>query len=197
MLSLRRELERKSLHILFAAVPIGYAAGVDQSLVAAALGGGCLVAVAIEVARHRHPPARIAFDRLFGALLRPHERDGWSGATWMLVACFAAVVIATRPVAVAAMWAVSIGDAAAALVGRAVQTRSSSPSAGKSVAGSVACLAATLAGALAIAHLHVGEAVAAAVVATAAERPVRWGDDNLRIAAAVMVGIPLWRMVFS
>ena len=42
-------------------------------------------------------------DGLVGGLLRAHERDRWSGATWMCVAYALAVLLFARPVAVAAM----------------------------------------------------------------------------------------------
>jgi hypothetical protein len=55
----------------------------------------------------------------------------------------------------------------------------------------------TLAGALLLARLSPAESVVAAVLATAAERPRGWVDDNVRIAAAVALGILLWHKMFS
>ena len=70
-------------------------------------------------------------------------------------------------------------------------------SGGKTIRGSVACFAVTLAGALALAHLSPVESVVAATLATVAERFGEGVDDNVRIAAAVALGILLWHMVFS
>ena len=93
------------------------------------------------------------------------------------------------------MCAVSLGDAAAAIVGRGL--RSSLASQRKSLAGSAACFAASVIAARMIASLTWREAILTGVLASAAERPSRPLDDNIRIALAVGCGILLWRMGFS
>ena len=199
--ALRRELARKALHVSSATVPLLYAAGAPRGVVLGILLPLGLVAAAVEVARVRSERARERFLRATGVLLREHEHHRLSGATWMLVAFTAAVATYPRAVAVAAMWGVSVGDAGAAVVGRFVAHRRRRSSrgvpGGKTVAGSAACFALTLAGALAVARLPAGEGVVAALAATLAERPSRPFDDNLRIVAAVGAGILLWRMAFS
>ena len=209
---------------MFVVVPVAYALGLPRGYLVAALGAGATVAVIIELARAWHAPTRERFVRWVGVLLREHEHARWSGATWMVLSMLALVVLAPRGVAVAAMWAISAGDAAAALVGRAFERRGASEptdvthgpalakraerggsmgaggtahTGSKTIRGSVACFVVTFAGALALAHLSVAESVVAAVLATAAERPGGWVDDNVRIAAAVAVGILLWHIVFS
>ena len=223
-LSLRREVARKALHLVFVVVPVAYAFGFPRGYLVAALAAGAMAAVAIELARAWHAPTRERFVRWVGGLLREHELVRWSGATWMVLSMLALALLAPRSVAVTAMWAISAGDAAAALVGRAFERRGApeptdvthgpalakrvelggSMGAGgtahtgsKTIRGSVACLLVTFAGALALAHLSVAESVVAAVLATVAERPGGWVDDNVRIAAAVAVGILLWHIVFS
>jgi dolichol kinase len=199
--ALRRELARKALHVSSAVVPLLYAAGAPRAVVLGILLPLGLVAAAVEVARARSERARERFLRATGLLLREHEHHRLSGATWMLVAFTAAVAVYPRAVAVAAMWGVSVGDAAGAVVGRFVAHRRGrslrAVRPGKTVAGSAACFALTLAGALAVARLPATEGVIAALAATLAERPSRPLDDNLRIVAAVGAGILLWRMAFS
>lgn len=165
-------------------------------------GLGALVAVAlvVELARARSARARHHFTRYTGALLREHEHRAWSGATWMLGAYLIAVVAYPRPFAVAAMWAVGVGDAAAAVVGRwwgerrrarataSAAARGAAPAPGaKTYAGTVACFAATLAGARLVAGLPLAPALLAAALAALAERPRAPFDDNLRIVLAVGV----------
>ncbi len=224
-LTLRRELARKALHLVFVVVPVAYAFGFPRAWLLAVLGAGAIVAVAVELARAWHAPARERFLRWVGVLLREHEHARWSGATWMVLSMLGVAAFAPRGVAVAAMWAISAGDAAAALVGRAFERRGgvresggqargtagagragdaesmgvngAKRAGGKTVRGSLACFAVTLAGALALAHLPPAESVAAAALATVAERYGEPVDDNVRIAATVALGIALWHKVFS
>jgi dolichol kinase len=194
-LTTRRELARKGIHLLSAAVPLAYAAGLPRSIVVSTLATLAALAVAVELGRARVPAVRATVERYVGALLRDAERRGWCGATWMLLAFLAAAVLLPAPVAIAAMWAVAVGDAIAALVGRWLgrhRLRS-----GKSVEGSVACGIATLAGALAVARLDTAPAVVAAVSATLAEWPHRPLDDNLRIVLAVGCAVTLWQVLFA
>ncbi|HEY0969631.1 MAG TPA: hypothetical protein VGE02_01505 [Gemmatimonadales bacterium] len=187
-LPLRRELARKALHITSAVVPIGYAAGVPRGVVLALLAALLAVAVVVEAVRHRHGIARAVFHRAAGPLLREHEHHRWSGATWMLVAYALVVWLAPRDAAVAAMWAVAVGDAAAAVVGRWLGRRRFG-AAGKSLEGSVACLAATAVGAVWVAGLGIAAGIAAGVAAAAAEWPDGPLDDNVRVAGAVALTV--------
>ena len=91
-LSLRRELARKGLHLLSTVVTVSYAAGVPRSLVLWVLAFALAVALAVEMGRSRSTRARIVFDSTVGGLLRDHERQGASGATWLIIALLAAVV---------------------------------------------------------------------------------------------------------
>src|SRR5690606_20161456 len=117
-LSLRHELARKALHLTSAVVPVGYAAGAPRRVVLTLLVALLVVAVVVELVRHREGIARAIFQRTAGPLLREHEHHRWSGATWMLAAYLLVAWLAPRGAAVAAMWAVAVGDAAAAVVGR-------------------------------------------------------------------------------
>lgn len=188
--TLRHELARKAIHLASAAVPVAYAAGLPRRWLLVALGGALGVAVTVELARHRMPRARATFERTLGALLRAHERDRWSGATWMCLAYLLAALLFARPVAVAAMLGVALGDAAAAVVGRwwgarqAAAPTAPDVSRGKTWAGTAACGVATLAAALVVARLPVVAALAGAVAAALAERPAGPLDDNVRIALA-------------
>lgn len=193
-LSLRREVARKGLHLLSTAVPVSYAAGLSRPVVTWILAFALAAALAVEVARYRSARARSLFDSRVGALLREHEWHGASGATWMVVALLVAAVFFPRDVAIAAMCAVALGDAAAAIIGRAV----AGPAVyRKSFGGSVACFAASAISARAIADFAWAEALIVGLIAALAERPRRPMDDNLRISLAVGCGILLWRMGFS
>ena len=192
--TLRHELARKSIHVATVVVPIAYARGLSREVVLAGLGFLLLVALLVEVARVRSARVGATFTRAVGAMLREHERLRWSGATWMLLAFVLAALLFPRDAAVAAMCAVSLGDAAAAVVGRAVgRVRLVH---GKTLEGAAACAVATAAAAALVAGLPLGACVAGGVAAAAAELPARPFDDNVRVALATGAGILLWRMMF-
>jgi dolichol kinase len=183
-LALRHELARKGIHLATATIPVAYAAGLPRAWLLWLLTALCAAAVAAELGRGRHERTRALVERAAGRLFREHERERWSGATWLAVALLAAALLFPRDVAVATMWAVSVGDAAAAVVGRTLGRRASR-GAGKSLAGSLACAGAAAVGALLVARLPPVESLTAAAVAALAERPRAPFDDNIRIVLAV------------
>lgn len=197
VLALRQELARKALHLSTVVIPAAYAAGMPRATLLAILAALAIGALLVELLRTRHAATRAMFLRATGSLLREHEHARWAGATWLLLAFLIAVAAFARDVATAAMVGVSLGDAAGAIVGRAWSHRRAAHGAGKTWAGTVACLAATAIGAWAIAGLAVVQALLAGALAAAAERPRIALDDNLRIVLAVGVGILLWRFAFS
>jgi dolichol kinase len=184
--SFRRELARKAIHLTSAAVPIALALGVPRRVALPVLGALALVALMVEGARTASPSVSARFASLFQPLLRPHESTGITGATWLLGAMFAAVLLLPRDAAIIATWAAAAGDTAAALIGmRFGRIRSSRD--GKSLEGSAACLLVTTAGALLLTHGGVAIAILTGVTATAAERFPWPSDDNIRIITAVGV----------
>ena len=184
--SWRRELARKAIHLSSTAVPVALALGVERRVALFVLGALALIALAVEGARAAFPPAASRFDALFQPLLRAHESTRVTGATWLIVAMFAAVLLLRRDAAIIATWAAAVGDSAAALVGmRYGRIRSSRD--GKSLEGSVACLLATMAGALLLTRAGTGVALLAALAAATAERAPWPHDDNVRIITAVGV----------
>lgn len=194
-LSLGREVARKAIHLSSVAVPVAYAMGLPRAVVAGVLVILLVAALLVELLRTTSRRAGDLFSRFTGTLLRAHERHEVSGATWLLAAFLGSVLAFERDVAVAAMCAVALGDAAAAVIGRWLGRRRLG--ARKSLEGSAACLAIVYLAARTIADLGVAESLVAAWCATLAELPERPFDDNLRMAAATGAGILLWRMAFS
>jgi dolichol kinase len=191
-----RELARKALHLVFAAVPIALAAGVSQPALAWTLGALFLIALTVELSRARVPAVADRFTRVFGSLLRPRERGRWTGATWLIAVCLGALWALPRPDAIAVTWAAAVGDASAALVGIPLGGRLiPNTGRGKSIEGSAACFLVTFAGAYGLAGLGLRLALLVAAAATAAEWP-NWGvDDNVRVGAATTALLVIATMV--
>lgn len=181
--------------MLSLAVPGLYALGVSREWLLWMLGTLTGIALAVEIGRVRSPAIRAHFVRRTGVLLRWHERERVAGATWLLLAFLAALLVLPRDIAIAATWAAALGDASAGIAGRMLgRTRFG---AAKTLEGSIACFLASLAGAIFVAHLPMGAGIACALGATAAEHPESRIDDNVRIVAGASAGILLWRLVFS
>jgi phytol kinase len=186
--SFRRELARKAIHLSSSAVPIALAFGIERRIALLALGALTAIAVTVESARASSPSIASRFSALFHPLLRAHESARVTGATWLIGAMFAAVLLLPRDVAIVATWAAAVGDSAAALVGvRFGRIRWARD--GKSVEGSAACLLVAFAGALLLTRVGAGIAILAALAATVAER-VPWPrDDNIRIITGVGIAM--------
>jgi len=191
-----RELTRKALHLVFAGVPLALAAGATRDVVLGILGGMLAVAVVLEVARGRSAAVATTFTRAVGPLLRPEERDRWTGATWLILVCLAAVWMLPRADAIAVSWAAAVGDASAALVGIPLGGwLIPNTGRGKSVEGSAACFLVTLFGANQLAGLSLGLALVVAAAATAAEWPRSAVDDNVRVGAATTAVLIIARIL--
>ncbi|HEX7120216.1 MAG TPA: hypothetical protein VF212_15585 [Longimicrobiales bacterium] len=182
------ELSRKAIHVL-ASIAAG-AVALEAPPVATPwlFLGTFLVAVAIEEARRRSATFGRLFERAFGGMLREREHRGTTGAT-TLAAGFAIAVLLLPP-AYAAIGIVvgGIGDAAAALAGRALgRNRFAS---GKSLEGGLACFFASLPAAWVMPGMDLAPAVVTAATTTVLELlPVPF-DDNLWLAPAA--GIVAW-----
>jgi dolichol kinase len=186
--SVRTEVTRKALHLATALVPLAWSRGwlpppvLQRSLLVLAI-----AAIVAETARALVPAARAAIARLAGSLFRTHEQQGILGATWLAIAMAAAVYAFQPRAAIAALWAVSVGDAAAALAGRTTATAT-----GKTLVGSLACAVTTALGAWWLASSPWPAAAGIGLAAALAERPSLVVDDNLRVTAAA--GLAAWAL---
>jgi dolichol kinase len=195
---MRRELARKAIHVSSTAVPL-LVWLVPRPVAVAVLVPVALLALAIDFARHRIRPIRYHFLRRTRTMLRPHERRGLAGATWMAMAYAAALLLFPKPVAVAAMLFNGLGDAAAALVGKRWGRRRTAW--GKSWEGFAAGLATDLAVGLGMwmlapAAVPLAGALLGALVAAAVELAPLPLDDNVRVTlaggAGIVLGALLW-----
>jgi dolichol kinase len=191
---MKRELARKAIHVSSTAVPL-LVWLLPRPAAIALLVPVAVLALAIDLARHRIRPFRYHFLRHTRTMLRHHERHGLAGATWMAIAYAAATVLFPKPVAVAAMLFNGLGDAAAALVGKRWGRHRTAW--GKSWEGFAAGLAVDLAigvGAWVLAPdvVPLAAGLLGGLVAATVEFAPLPLDDNLRVTlaggAAIMAG---------
>lgn len=186
--TLRSEFARKALHLATAALPIAWAQEwISTPALRAWLTAALTVALGVEALRRWHGASATAFVRAVGWMLRPHEARRLTGATWLALAMTAVVWFAPQRAALAALWAAAVGDASAAVVGRAVAAWRGLSSERKSISGFTAALVATALGCRLLVGTAWPTAVALGAVAALAEWPRRPFDDNLRVALAVAI----------
>jgi dolichol kinase len=176
---------RKALHVTTLVIPVAYASGLAQPVVVTLLAGAVAVAGVVEVARRRSSTWRLRFEALCGPLLRTREHQEVVGATWLFVGFFGVAMLAPKAAAIAAMCAVSAGDAAASMVGRSVGRVRLGPR--KTLEGTLAGFGVTLLAAIGIAQMPMAVAGLVAAAAMLAELPEGPGDDNVRVVVVAAV----------
>lgn len=185
----RAELSRKGIHLTSSIFPLSWGLGwVEPAVVRSALAAALMLALTIEFARRRSPAVQRWFTSLFGGMLRPHELSELTGATWILAAMLLCALLLPARAAICGLWAGVVGDAAAALAGRARAGRSAASS--KTWTGSTACALASAAGPMWLAAAPPVAALGIGIAAALAERPRVWIDDNARVA--IVAGLAAW-----
>ena len=189
-LSLRHELVRKALHLAATALPVAYTVGVPRGVLETVLFVASALALLIEGLRRASTAIDAAFTRAFGPLLRERERRSITGATWLALSCLVAVTVLSREAAIAALWCATVGDPAATIMGRVWTMRVAAKGTergGKTIVGSLACVAASFVGVWLLAGYSPMTAVLIAVAAAVAEAIPARIDDNVRIVSAAGV----------
>ena len=183
------EARRKAIHLCFIALPLellnewlpwprgrGEWRLVLVSLVA--------TAITIDIIRIHDRRVGALFRRFFGQMIREHEEFSLLGSTYLLLAALLAVEVFSPEVAAATLGFAVLGDAFAALAGRAYgRTRVFGKSLEGFAAGALACLA--WASYLALGgHLPWAIVLAGALVASLVELLPIPLDDNLAVTLA-------------
>ena len=149
----------------------------------------------VESARLRFPRFNQRAISWVSPLLKTSERTGVTGATWLVLASLVAFLVFDKPVAIAALLFISLGDPAAALVGSGVRGPRIG---GKSPFGTLAFLIVGLAAssvlmATDVLEHHRSVGVGAAVAALVELAPLRI-DDNLTVPLISGASITLLMM---
>jgi dolichol kinase len=185
------EIRRKAFHLCGLAVPTAYYL-LPQPTGRTVLLALTIAALAVDVVRLHERRVRTFFFFLFGKIVRDHERFNLLGSTYVLLAALICSYAFDRPIAIASMAFLIVGDAAAAIVGRAIgRVRIF----GKSLEGSLACFSACLL----IAWLYPGDPftwrmmLGGSLAATLFELFPIPLDDNMRISLSAGFAMTLLR----
>ncbi len=184
-LSYRGELQRKALHLLALAVPLGMAL-LGKTVAVVVLAPIAVLALTGDVLRVRAHWFRALIDRWFAFMMRAEEQPPLggpiriNGATWVFVSALVLAVIFPLRLAVPAFTMFMLADAAAALVGRRFG-RHAWPGSQRTLEGSAAFLITALAVILAFPGIVGWTGVVAAVLACGAEVLPGPFNDNLRV----------------
>ena len=187
-IGLARELGRKAIHLGALVMPVGLWL-VPVRYARLILFGFFLLLVAIDVARWTDTPASRWLRRTLHMVLRPHERRRFSGGSYILAAGTLCAVLYPRPVAVAALICIIVGDTAAVFVGRAFGRIRIGH---KTLEGSLAFFATSILCILWIPGLPLSAKVVGALVAALVEALPIPVDDNLTVPLAAGVAMMAW-----
>jgi len=180
-ISFNQELVRKATHLGALVIPAGYYfLGLERFtafLIMLIIG---LAMLLIDIARIRNWPIWTNFfSHILGAVIRKHEKDGdFTGATYILLTSCATIALFSKPIAIAALSFIIVGDSFAAVIGRRFgRIRFSN----KTLEGTLGCLAGTVIVAVLAPGIPLSVGLLGAVVATLVEAWPLGVDDNVSV----------------
>jgi dolichol kinase len=174
--SIRRELQRKSIHLAMIIIP-AWVYLVPKNWAVLGLIIATSVTVVVDLLRLSDHRLKRFFLRLFRSLIRSHEEEHLLGSTYFMIAALLSVLVFDKLIAVSSMAFLVVGDTAAAVVGKKYGR---SQFWGKSLHGSLACfLSCLVIGAVLLRQPWV--IVAGAATATIVEALPVPMDDNMRV----------------
>ena len=117
-ITIKGELLRKLTHICALGIPIiYYFAG--AMVIFPILGAALIIAFSVDMVRFfGHQRSKEFVHRVFGIMIRPHEKKDFTGATYILSSSIISILIFDKPIAILAIAYIVIGDTASAIVGR-------------------------------------------------------------------------------
>jgi diacylglycerol kinase (CTP) len=175
--SLSSELKRKSFHLTALVIPLGILI-LPHRVSIHALAVSTVVILFMELLRLRNPSYARIFNRIFGIIMRKHEKRSFTGSTYLLLACLLSDLLYQKEIAAGAILFLVLGDVSAALVGKHWRKVSIGK---KSLTGSLACLASCLLAVWAVPHLPFRIGIWGALLATLTELSPLPIDDNFTI----------------
>ncbi|HDS01438.1 MAG TPA: hypothetical protein ENO22_15105 [candidate division Zixibacteria bacterium] len=182
-ISYNEEAMRKAVHVFSIVIPVCYLF-LPRSIMLVVLLIASSVAVTIDLSRITGLALWSKFlVKVLGSMIRPKEKEGFTGASYILSTDFLVILLFDKPVAIAAIAYIALGDTAAAMVGRRWGFHRYGD---KSIEGSLAFFIVTAGAGIGFHYLYPGAlpviaAVAGAAVATIVEAMTVRSDDNMTV----------------
>lgn len=190
MLSLKRELARKGIHLLPLSVPLIYSYElVSYPTIVEILAAVTVVLSGLDALRLKFSPFKRVFFKLFGNLIRRHEHRFLTGSSFLLLSFTFSILVFPKAIAIAVMYYTVLGDGMASLVGRKWGRLFIGR---RTVEGSAACLLTSLGIGAVVEGLSPSLVIVGAVVATLAEGLSGRADDNLTIPLITGLSMVAW-----
>lgn len=124
--SFQYELVRKGIHMVSLSIPVLYYF-ISKPLALSILVPLTVLFVLADVLRSFHAPSFALYERIFGRMLRPHEKTlqkkTLNGASWVLISATFCVLVFPKLITITAFAILIISDTTAALVGRRFGTK--------------------------------------------------------------------------
>lgn len=158
-----------------------YFSGVSKATFLKIMVPVALLMVIIDITRLRNWGVWHKFFKpIGGSIIRTHELTGdFTGATYILLSFCITIALYDKPIAIAAIAFIILGDALAALIGRRYGKHVFYQN--KTIEGSLGCLLGTLIVAILVPDLHLAVALSGAVVAVIFEAFSLGLDDNVTV----------------
>jgi dolichol kinase len=185
----KQELIRKATHLGALVIPGGYyILGLERMTAALIMLVIGLTMLLIDISRMRDWWLwRNVARHVIGSVIRKHEKDGdFTGATYILLSSALTIFLFQKPIAIAALSFIIVGDSFAAVIGRKYGRIKF---ANKSLEGSLGCLLGTVIVALLAPGIPLSVGLLGAVVATLVEAWPMGVDDN--VAVPLMSGLAM------
>lgn len=179
-MSLVAEAKRKALHFSSSWVPLAYYILPEQAGKAALLLAAA-VFLSLDVLRLHERRVGNLFHKLFGEIVREHERNTLLGSTSLVVSALLTAYCFEKSIVVVSLLFLTVGDTTAALVGK---TYGKTHVFGKTVEGSLSCFLACSVIAVVVPGIPPVVGVAGALTATIFELLPIPIDDNFRVPLA-------------
>ena len=194
----KNEILRKGIHLLSLSIPVIYYF-ITRELALMILVPLVVFSIVVDLSRYNHDSFGKLFYKIFGFLLRDHEKDhvkkNLNGATYVLIAAVLTILIFPKVIAVSAFAILIVSDISAALIGRRfgkIKFLSKSLE-GTSAFFISACIVILLAPKVSGLPIEFAIGFFAAFVGAIAENiSYGYADDNLTIPLSV--GITMWAL---